>query len=137
MSLDQLDPELGNLLRGLTAEQLQSFARNATTFAIESAGLVDEPVLSKALFGSGSQDEVTRRASELDEQYFSVGERREQGEATDAEYLAAFAKARAAEAARLLLVGGEPLEVAGDIAYEVQSANETNGSVFLAIARDS
>jgi hypothetical protein len=103
--LDDIDPDLPALVDSLSASQLRALAIAACRFALERTGLDNEVVAEglRALEAREFSNEELRRRLEglvgnLDEKAWSLMGLIDEGRATEQEYAAAFAPARAANA---------------------------------------
>ena len=111
--LDWFDRELASALTSASAELQRQAAETAASWAIARTGLVHP-----ALFAN-SVESVSDLCAELNEQYFAMSEEREVGRASDDDVVAAFGRARAANAVEFML-RGEP----GEAIYESAAATE-------------
>jgi hypothetical protein len=135
MSLNHLDGALVVLLRKMSDDQLRAFMTAAMRAGLEHAGLSDDKLLINAIEGAASAELVAKHAAKLDEEYFRIGELKEKGEASEAEWLAAFSKARAAGAVATYVEGGPLLDLAGDVAYEISAVFGGDAGPLIGLAR--
>ncbi len=133
MEIDNVDPfgkELEAHLKRASASQQRAAALAAARFALAHNALTDS-VLSDAMnalaAGRSADKALTERlqalVDSLDEVHWDLQEKEEAGQATEAEHLAAFQKARAANTV-LAALAADPFAAASDSAYEAFHATK-------------
>lgn len=122
--LETLDKELAEQLRRATPERQQGAASLAARLAREATGLATPD-------GAGCA-ELERAVGRLDERAWDLQDAVESGGASEAHYLAAFRRARAASAARFARCA-EPESAALDGVYEAANATESPDQLIAAV----
>jgi hypothetical protein len=127
--LNMLDDSIATFVRGATDDARRKFARAVAQLALERAFAGDtsneKSVLRQALATKPPAPDVAaaveKIVDKLDEAGFDLSEKCDRGNATQQEYQAAFAKARAANAVWYAL-HADPLVAASETAYEAVAA---------------
>ena len=121
-------PDLVEYLERLPEPRLRTVAEAVVIAALRAAGLSEvrveralEALRARAYGDSEQRASVEALADELDEAAWAVQERMDAGEPNEAEYSAAFRRARAA-ASLWFALDSDPLAAALEASYEAQAA---------------
>lgn len=138
--LSLIAPTLTRQMEAVSNEQVLRGAAYEAAAIVAGRAAVDDERVRRALqqLAEGQVDTVLRDdlaglVAELDERAWDVQEARDAGRATHAQYLAAFARARAAGAV-VAAMDPDPAMAALEAAYEAHCAFEDGSGVIDAVA---
>jgi hypothetical protein len=121
--LDTFAPEVADALRRAPPDLQRRVAEFAANWAVARTGLT-HPSL-----GAGSVDDMAALVAELDDRYFALSEEREAGRASTEDVVAAFGRARAANAV-VFMRCGESAEAIYEAAAAAEDWSELRAAVL-------
>ena len=120
-------PDLGSAIDGAPPDRQRLAGWAAAQWAIRISGL-SHPVVAAAQIG-GSTEAIEALVEELDDRYFELQELCDEGKCSDADVLAAFTQARAANALECAIQGN-----AADAVYEATACSDDHSELRKLVA---